>query len=256
MPLSIPSSILTMFLLSVFSLSISVCCPLLGPLSFVYAVLLLSVVPSWGRCPMCVLFCFCLLSPPGAVVLCVCCSVCCPLLMPLSFVCAVLLLLLCSLFCFGTILFLFWCYSVLLVNALSSVLPLSFPLSIPFSFFPMLFIFFLCPLHVCVTNWGKTGLGLGERPALETGSTDDGLLGYSITDTIRWWYIMILMINNSSVIDYDINRSQPVTIQCPITWVGAPVDRCRQTGMLCPNRARIIVPLFHIASRPLSAAHQ
>ena len=42
--------------------------------------------------------------------------------------------------------------------------------------------------------------------------------------------------------------SQPVTLQCPITWVGAPVDRCRQTGMLCPNRAlisvRIIVPLF------------
>ena len=36
-----------------------------------------------------------------------------------------------------------------------------------------------------VTNWGKTGLGLGERPASETGSTDDGLLGYSITDTIR-----------------------------------------------------------------------
>ena len=66
--------------------------------------------------------------------------------------------------------------------------------------------------------------------------------------------------NNSSVIDYDINRSQPVTLQCPITWVGAPVDRCRQTGMLCPNRAlisvRIIVPLFRIASRPLSAAHQ
>ena len=29
---------------------------------------------------------------------------------------------------------------------------------------------------------------------------------------------MILIINNSSVIDYDINRSQPVTLQCPITW--------------------------------------
>ena len=74
--------------------------------------------------------------------------------------------------------------------------------------------------YICyafVTNWGKTGLGLGERPASETGSTDDGLFGHTITDTIRWWYIMILMINNSSVIDYDINRSQPVTLQCPIT---------------------------------------
>ena len=34
-----------------------------------------------------------------------------------------------------------------------------------------------------------------------------------------------LMINNTSVSDYNINRSQPVTIQCPITWVGAPADR-------------------------------
>ena len=69
-----------------------------------------------------------------------------------------------------------------------------------------------------------------------------------------------LMINNTSVSDYNINRSLPVTIQCPITWVGAPVDRRRQTGMLCPNRAlisvRIIVPFFRMASRPLSAAHQ
>ena len=39
--------------------------------------------------------------------------------------------------------------------------------------------------YVFVTNWGKTGLGLGERLASETGSTDDGLLGCSITDTIR-----------------------------------------------------------------------
>ena len=72
-------------------------------------------------------------------------------------------------------------------------------------------------------------------------------------------YIMILMINNSSVIDYDINRSQPVTLQCPITWVGAPVDRGRQTGMLCNHAlisVRIIVPFFRIASRPLSAAYQ
>ena len=30
-----------------------------------------------------------------------------------------------------------------------------------------------------VTNWGKAGLGTGERPASETGSTDDGLLDSS-----------------------------------------------------------------------------
>ena len=71
---------------------------------------------------------------------------------------------------------------------------------------------------------------------------------------------MILMINITLVSNYNINRSQPVTIQCPIAWIGAPVDRRRQTGMLCPNRAlisvRIIVPFFLITSRPLSAAHQ
>ena len=69
-----------------------------------------------------------------------------------------------------------------------------------------------------------------------------------------------LMINKTTVSYYNINRSRPVTIQCPITWVGAPVDRRRQTGMLCPNRAlisvRIIVPFFRMAYRPLSAAHQ
>ena len=37
-----------------------------------------------------------------------------------------------------------------------------------------------------VTNLGK------GRPRLETGATDDGLLGYlKQTDTIRWWYNMI-----------------------------------------------------------------
>ena len=69
-----------------------------------------------------------------------------------------------------------------------------------------------------------------------------------------------LMIRNTTVHDYNKNRSQPVTIPCPITWVGAPVDRRQQTGMICPNRAlisvRIIVPFFRMASRPLSAAHQ
>ena len=71
---------------------------------------------------------------------------------------------------------------------------------------------------------------------------------------------MIFMINITLVNDYDKNRSQSVTIQCPITWVGALVDRRRQTGMLCPNRTlisvQIIVPFFLIYSRPLSAAHQ
>ena len=29
---------------------------------------------------------------------------------------------------------------------------------------------------IYVTNWGNAGLGIGERLASETGSTDDGLL--------------------------------------------------------------------------------
>ena len=69
-----------------------------------------------------------------------------------------------------------------------------------------------------------------------------------------------LMIRNITVHNCNKDRSQPVTIQCLYTWVGVPVDRRRQTGMICPNRAlisvRIIVPFFHMASRPLSAAHQ
>ena len=99
-----------------------------------------------------------------------------------------------------------------------------------------------------------------ERPASETGSTDDGLLGSSKNKHNPVMVYNDLMINNTSVSNYYTNRSQPVTIQCPITWVGAPVDRRRQTGMLCPNRAlisvRIIVPFFRMASRPLSATHQ
>ena len=103
-------------------------------------------------------------------------------------------------------------------------------------------------------------MAIGERPASETGSTDDGLLDSSKNKHNPVMVYNDLMINNTSVSNYNINRSQPVTIQCPITWVGAPVDRRRQTGMLCPNRAlisvRIIVPFFRMASRPLSAAHQ
>ena len=67
-----------------------------------------------------------------------------------------------------------------------------------------------------------------------------------------------LMIRNITVHNYNKDRSQPVTIQCLYSWVGAPVDRRRQTGMI--NRAlisvRIIVPFFCMASRPLSASHQ
>ena len=43
-----------------------------------------------------------------------------------------------------------------------------------------MFCYFVCTLFATsVTNWGKTGLGIGERPASETGSTDEGLLGSS-----------------------------------------------------------------------------
>ena len=107
---------------------------------------------------------------------------------------------------------------------------------------------------------GKGRPGYWERPASETGSADDGLLVSSKNKHNPVIVYNDLMINNTSVSNYYINRLQPVTIQCPITWVGAPVDRRGQTGMLCPNRAqisvRIIVPFFHMAYRPLSAAHQ
>ena len=86
---------------------------------------------------------------------------------------------------------------------------------------------------------GKGRPGYWERPASETGSTDDGLL---ISSKNKHNPVMVyndLMINNTSVSNYYINRSQPLTIQCPITWIGAPVDRRRQTGMLCPNRTLI-----------------
>ena len=66
---------------------------------------------------------------------------------------------------------------------------------------------------------------LGERPASETGSTDDGLLGSSKNKHYPVMVYNDLMIRNNTVRDYNKNRSQPVTTQCPITWVGAPVDR-------------------------------
>ena len=69
-----------------------------------------------------------------------------------------------------------------------------------------------------------------------------------------------LMIRNNTVYYYNTNRSRPVTVRCINTGVGAPVDRRRLTGMICPNRTlisvRIIVPFFHMASSPLSISHQ
>ena len=102
-------------------------------------------------------------------------------------------------------------------------------------------------------------LGKG-RPRLETGTTDDGLSGFSKNRHNPVMVYNDLMIINITVHNYNKDRSQPVTIQCLYAWVEAPVDRRRQTGMICPNRAlisvRIIVPFFRMASRPLSAAHQ
>ena len=106
----------------------------------------------------------------------------------------------------------------------------------------------------CVTNWGKAGLGW--RPARPT-------TAYQGFSKNRHNPVMVyneLMIRYISVHNYNKDRSQPVTIQCLITWVGAPVDRCWLTGMIGPNRAlisvRIIVPFFCMASHPLSTSHQ
>ena len=69
-----------------------------------------------------------------------------------------------------------------------------------------------------------------------------------------------LMIRNNTVPYYDTNRSRPVTVQYINTEVGAPVDRPRSTGMICPNRTlisvRIIVPFFRMASSPVSISLQ
>ena len=69
-----------------------------------------------------------------------------------------------------------------------------------------------------------------------------------------------LMIRNNTVPYYNTNRSRPVTVQYITTGVGAPVDRGRLTGMICPNRTlnsvRIIVPFFRMASSPVSISLQ
>ena len=72
-----------------------------------------------------------------------------------------------------------------------------------------------------VTNWGKAGLGW--RPARPT-------MAYQGFSNNRHNPVMVyndLMIRYISVHNYNKGRSQPVTIQCIYTWVGAPVDRRR-----------------------------
>ena len=65
-----------------------------------------------------------------------------------------------------------------------------------------------------------------------------------------------LMIRNNTVSYYNTNRSRPVTVRCNNTGVGAPVDRRRLTGTICPNRTLIlgwiIVPFFRMASSPVT----
>ena len=69
-----------------------------------------------------------------------------------------------------------------------------------------------------------------------------------------------LIIRNNTVSYYNTNRSQTVTVRCINTEVGAPVDRRRLTGMICPNRTlisvRIIVPFFRMASSPVTILPQ
>ena len=80
--------------------------------------------------------------------------------------------------------------------------------------------------HTCtVTNWGEAGLGW--RPARPT-------TAYQGFSKNRHNPVMVyndLMIRHITVHNYNKDRSQPVTIQCIYTWVGAgtgrptPVDR-------------------------------
>ena len=69
-----------------------------------------------------------------------------------------------------------------------------------------------------------------------------------------------LMIRNNTVSYYNTNRSRPVTVRCINTGIGAPVDRRRLTGMICPNRTlisvRIIVPFLRMASSLVTISHQ
>ena len=73
-----------------------------------------------------------------------------------------------------------------------------------------------------------------------------------------------LMIRNNTVTYYNTNRSRPVTVRCIYSrvgaGVGAPVDRRRLTGLICPNHTlisvRIIVPFLRMASSPVTISHQ
>ena len=76
-------------------------------------------------------------------------------------------------------------------------------------------------IYIYITNWGKAGLGW--RPARPT-------TAYQGFSNNRHNPVMVyndLMIRYISVHNYNKDRSQPVTIQCIYTWVGAPVDRRR-----------------------------
>ena len=77
-------------------------------------------------------------------------------------------------------------------------------------------------------------LGKG-RPRLETGATDDGLSGFSKNKQNPVMVYNDLMIRNITVHNYNKDRSQPVTIQCLYTWVGAPVDRRRHLPQPCSD---------------------
>ena len=71
--------------------------------------------------------------------------------------------------------------------------------------------------------------GVGWRPARPT-------TAYQGFPNNRHNLVMVyndLMIRYISVHNYNKDRSQPVTIQCINTWVGAPVDRRLFTGIIC-----------------------
>ena len=68
----------------------------------------------------------------------------------------------------------------------------------------------LCSICICIyicNELGKGRPGTGERPASETGSTDDGLLGSSKNKHNPVMVYNDLMINNTSVSNCYINRS-------------------------------------------------
>ena len=99
------------------------------------------------------------------------------------------------------------------------------------------FIYLLIYSSTSVTNWGM--------PA-STGVRRDRRRLIRVSQENRHNPVMVndLMIRYISVHNYNKNRSQPVMIECIHTWVGAPVDRRRLTGMVCPNRTLISVRII------------